>query len=228
MLDGYPGWKKSGRPLITNTKFVKSGNIVLIDLRKSDDFKSGHIPRAYNMAFEDYAEDLEDELEIKKRAPIVLYGPGADKVAKFVKGLGFQKVSIYQNGLTEWQNAGNTLSTDPSPEEITWKRKMGKGEVTPADFMKVANGEDKTKIILDVRNTGETTDGVFNNSINIPLADVETKAKAMLPADKMILVHCATGTRAEMAVATLKQLGYKAKYLVADLECEAGACEIAD
>jgi rhodanese-related sulfurtransferase len=225
MLKGVPGWKKSGRHVVASTKHVKDGNIVLVDLRQSSAYEQGHIPRAYNVPFVDM-EDLEDDLPSRKSAPVVFYGTGAEKAYKYVSKLGYKKTSVYQQGLDGWVAQGNTLATGAAPEEITWKRILGKGEVTVATFNKVADGESGS-VILDVRTKDEVGSGMFANAIHVPLDEIQAKM-SQVPKDKKVIVHCTTGARAEMAYKELKAAGFDAYYLVADIECEEGECEVAD
>lgn len=221
MLKGVPGWKKTGRAVVASDNFVKTGNIVLIDTRSEAEYTSAHIPRAHNLT----VADFEDELPSSKGAPIVIYGDGAEAAYKAAKKLGYKKSALYPAGMTGWTAAGNPVTSGATPEEITWKRKLGKGEVGAADFMKAADGDGSTTIILDVRTSDEAGDGMFNNAVSIPLDELEAKSST-LPKDKTILVHCTTGARAEMASQELKKQGFKVKFLIGNVECEDGECEI--
>ncbi|MBC8317373.1 MAG: rhodanese [Desulfobulbaceae bacterium] len=225
-LKGVPAWKKSGRNVVASTKHVKDGNIVLVDLRPTSEYKQGHIPRAYSVPLEDM-EDLEDDLPASMAAPVVLYGTGDDKAYKFVKKLGYKTTSIYQGGVDAWVASGNQLSTDAAPEEITWKRILGKGEVTVAAFNKVADGEAPGGVILDVRTKDEAAEGMFDNAIHVPLDELQAKMNE-IPKDKEVMIHCSTGARAEMAYKELKAAGFNAYYLVADVECDEDGCETAE
>lgn len=226
MLKGVPGWKKSGRNVVASTKHVKKGNIVLVDLRSTSVYKQGHIPRAYSVPLEDI-EDLEDDLPASKAAPIVFYGTGAGKAYKYVSKLGYKKTSIYRQGTDGWVAVGNTLATGASPEDITWKRILGKGEVSVADFNKVVDNSPAGSVILDVRTNDEAAEGMFANAIHIPLDELQANM-GKLPNDKEILVHCTTGARAEMAYKELKAAGLNAKFLVCDVVCDEDGCEASD
>ena len=61
----------------------------------------------------------------------------------------------------------------------------------------------------------------------MPLDEIQAKM-SQVPKDKKVIVHCTTGARAEMAYKELKAAGFDAYYLVADIECEEGECEVAD
>jgi rhodanese-related sulfurtransferase len=82
-------------------------------------------------------------------------------------------------------------------------------------------------MILDVRTKDEVQTGAFKNSIAIPLDEIE-KRISELPKGKEMLIHCSTGARAEMAKNALDKAGLKSRFLVADVECEQGKCEVTD
>ena len=87
------------------------------------------------------------------------------------------------------------------------------------EFKKIVEAEtlpDKY-VILDVREPNELQSGYFKKALHIPLSELEAKVKE-LPKDKVYLVHCATGVRAEMAYNILKKAGLNAYYIYASIE----------
>ncbi|MFZ5776129.1 MAG: sulfurtransferase [Thermodesulfobacteriota bacterium] len=224
MLQGDPGWKKAGYRMFASEKHVKSGNIVLIDLRSKAEYEAGHIPRAYNVPLSELAS-RENDLPSVAKIPIVVYGntiADADKAFAMIKKWGCKKGSIWYGGVGAWKARGNALATGPTQTKIVWKRELGKGEVPLADFLKASEGG-PGQVILDVRTKDEIKDGVFKNSVHIPLDEVE-KRVGELPKDKEMLVHCTTGARAEMAWKALEKAGLKSRFLMADVNCEKGKC----
>lgn len=224
MLKGAPGWKKSGRALVASDSFVNEGNIVLVDLRSPEESAKGHIKGAVNIPLATLADI--DEFPVK--APAVLYGAAADikQAAKTLSGWGIKKISQVDGGLEGYVARGNQLVAGPAATEITWVRKLGKNEVGSEEFLKVVADGATDKAILDVRTADEAASGKFANAIAMPL-DVLEKRVAELPKDKELLIHCTTGSRAEMAQAVLEKAGLKSRFLVADVECEAdGQCTV--
>jgi len=226
MLKGAPGWKKAGYPLVASDEFVRSGNIVLVDLRSEEEAAKGHIKRAVNIPMEELP-DMGEMFPSSMAAPIVLYGndDDAERAAGIVLGWGYKTVSVVNGGLKGWQSRGNGLVTGPAATDIEWVRKPGKDEVSIADFTKAVHGGTSDVVILDVRNPDEVGAGCFPSAINIPLDEIGTRL-AELPKDKQIYVHCTTGARAEMACRQLLQAGFKARYLVATVNCADGNCSI--
>ncbi len=227
MLDGVPGWKKAGNYVVASDDFVKKGNIVLVDLRSKKEYEAGHIPRAHNIPMADLAE-AEEDFPSSMVAPIVIYGNGDDaqKAYKIIKGWGYKKGSIAGVDFAAWKSAGNPIETGATPEEIVWKRELGKNEIAIAEFLKIAEGS-STALVLDVRTMDEAAAGKFANARHIPLDDLQGQMDS-LPKDKEIVVHCTTGARAEMASTELRNGGYKSRYLVANVECDGAECEVSE
>ncbi len=224
-LDGVPGWKKAGNHVEASENFIKKGNIVLIDLRSKKDYEAGHVPRAHNISMEDL-EYAEDDFPANKAAPIVVYGNGDDakKAFKIIKGWGCKKGSIASVDFAAWKKAGNPIETGVTPDEIVWVRKLGKYEITIAEFMKISEGS-ADKLALDVRTNDEVDEGKFAKARHIPLDDLQGQMSS-LPKGKEIVVHCTTGARAEMASTELRNAGFKSRYLVATVECDGPECEV--
>ena len=219
MLKGVPGWKKSGQQLVASDGFVNKGNIVLVDLRAPEAVAKGHIARAVNIPF-DELEDAEDDFP--RKAPIVLYGGKAKQAYKMIAKWGMKGVALLDGGLEGYISRGNSLTTGSAATDITWVRKLGKGEVGVDEFMAAANSDNVSQMILDVRTNDEVGEGIFGNSISIPLDDLEARF-GELDKGKEYLVHCSTGARAEMANASLKKANFKSRFLVADVSCD-GTC----
>jgi len=227
MLQGTPGWKKSGRQLVAGHDFVTKGNIVLIDLRPAAEARESHIPRAVNIPLAELA-NAEDDFPENPTAPIVLYGKGDDgeKGAKIVKSWGFKAIALVDGGLAGYVAAGHQPARDRQPEtEIVWIRKPGDGEVLLEEFRQAMDNQKPGQVILDVRTNDEVKEGKLTGAIAIPLDELEARM-AELPKDKEILVHCTTGARAEMAHGALKKAGLTSRFLVAEVECEDGACTL--
>lgn len=228
MLQGAPGWKKAGQMMVADHKFVAEGNIVLVDLRAPEEVAGGHIDRAVNIPLARLAEAA-DEFPASKAAPIVLYGNGdeAKKGAKIIKEFGFKTIAQVDGGLAGWQAAGHQLVKGAAGSEIKWVRVLGPDEVCISDFEQAVVGKTSGQLILDVRGKDELAAGKFATAVNIPLDELESRL-GELPKDREILAHCSTGARAELAVAVLKKNGLKARFLLAEVLCEDGECEISE
>lgn len=224
MLQGNPGWEKSGRYLVASDGFVAKGNLVLLDLRSAKAAEAGHIPRAVNLPFADLT-GAQEKFPKNRSAPIVLYGEGneAERAREIIREWGYKKVALVDGGLAGWQGRGGALVQGPADSEIRWVRTKVEGEVLLAEFRQAVETNRPDVLILDIRSAEEAAACRVKNSLNIPLDQLEGRL-AELPRDKEMLIHCTTGARAEMAYHLLKKAGYKARYLIADSECKGEEC----
>jgi len=226
-LGGEPEWIKAGNVTYASKNFISKGNIVLIDLRKSNEAVKGRIKRAVSIPYEKLENRME---EIPAKAPIVVYSDNEEEIVDAVDDLrseGFKKVSAYHGTYKSWVKSGGAIESGAIiPTDINWVRKLGKGEVSVADFKKATDGGDPNVYVIDARNKEEIAElGIFKNTVNVPLDEISKKMHTF-PKDKMLYVHCSTGARADMAYQELKKNGFKVKFLllnIADAECD---CEI--
>jgi len=224
-LDGEPDWSKANLPTYSTTEFIKNGNVVLIDVRPSTKAIAGRIKGAYSVPFPTLEDKLDD---VPRNAPIVIYGEKEvmDAVAA-ARAQEFNYVSLVKGGYEGWVKSGGEIEKGPIYNtEIKWVRRLGKGEVSVADFRKAASGEEKDAVIVDARTKEEVAElGIFKNTINIPLDEIPNRMSE-LPKDKKIYVHCSTGARADMAYSEMVKNGFNVKFLllnIKDAECD---CEI--
>ncbi len=224
MLAGVPAWKKKGYPLYASDEFVNRGNIVLIDLRAREKSRRSRIPRSVTIPFSELDDRLDD---IPPRAPVVLYSDNAEEAedaAKKLRKEGIKNVSLVYGDLGRWLESPAASESGPVVTEINWVRKPGRGEVSVADFTRALSGRENA-VILDVRTPEECEAGAFPGALHIPLDELPRRT-GELPVNKKIYIHCTTGARAEMAYRQLIKDGYRAYFLVADITCDEGACEI--
>ncbi len=226
-LDGEPKWSKEGHPVYASNKFVGTGNIVLIDLRSADKSAAGRIARSVTIPY----GDLEDRMSsIPRKAPVVVYSDNAEEAMEGLTDLrdeGFKKAALVNGNIQGWIKSGGAIEKGPVVTEIKWIRQLEKGEVSLADFNKAANGQDAGAIILDVRTKDEVAAGKFMNSVTIPLDELGARMSE-LPKDKNIYAHCTTGARADMAAKELNKNGFKASFLVANVDCKGNDCKVED
>jgi rhodanese-related sulfurtransferase len=224
-LQGNPGWEESGRVLVASDDFILKGNIILVDLRAPKKVKKGHIPRAVNIPLEKL-EDAEEQFPKNRTAPIVLYGDDekqAEQAVAMVKEWGYRKVAMVDGGLKRWQKAGLAMEKGSAATEIHWVRIPAVGEVSIEEFRKVLAEQPPDKIVLDVRGRDEVEAGMLPNALHIPLDEIETRL-AEIPAGMEVLIHCATGARAEMARNILVKNSIPARFCMVDVKCEEGEC----
>jgi rhodanese-related sulfurtransferase len=223
-LAGEPAWVKAGNPVYASKEFVEKGNIVLLDLREEGKAVQGRIARAIPVT----SAQLEDRIDdIPHNAPVVLYSDNEQDVMKafaYLREEGFKNVSLVDGNFQGWVAAGGKVEKGPIfSTEIKWVRKLGKGEVSVADFRKAVLGETTDTFVIDARTKDEIAEyGIFKNTVNIPLDEIAKRLNE-IPKDKKIYVHCSTGARADLAYRELVKNGYDVKFLLLDItdpECD--------
>jgi rhodanese-related sulfurtransferase len=83
----------------------------VIDLRTEEDFKSGHLPNAKNVALENLESSLKS-LKLEQKYPLVVIGRGpahSQKAAKELRALGYAEVGVLEGGINAWQTSGLPL-----------------------------------------------------------------------------------------------------------------------
>lgn len=223
---GLPDWRKAGHIVFSNNAAIEENNkldasYILLDLRPSAEAAKGHIPKAVSVPKEGI-ESLKDQFPKFMGAAVILYGADglsdeAKKAFKTVSEWGYKQVSILDGGFKGWQAAGKTVATGPAATSINYVRKLLPGEIELSVFKAQLEKPAPDTIILDVRNVSEVNEGKLPNTVQLPLDELEIKI-AEVPKDKKIMIHCATGARAEMAYTILKNAGYNVGYVRAKLD----------
>lgn len=223
---GLPAWKKAGNPLVSTLSGIedlnkKDASYILIDLRTKDETTKGHIPKAVAVP-EGGIDAMKDQFPAYKGAAIILYNQegnvaSARETAQKIAEWGYKNVSILSGGFQAWEMADKTVAKGPAASKIMYVRKLLPGEFDVEAFKKLIANPSKDVVILDVRNSSEATANALPNTKNIPLEELEQRL-ADLPKGGQVVIHCATGARAEMAYDVLKKLGYEAKYVKGKVE----------
>lgn len=214
-----PAWKKSGNLVassIANLKGMIDKDLphILIDVRPVDNAKAEHIKGAVNLPLKNLA-DMKSRLPENKKAPIVIYcasQQAMEDAFKTIRSWGYVNTSYLAGGIDGWKKAGNPVEQDKLGTEIVYVPKPRPGEIMPEEFKTVAESTPAGKFILDVRDTDEAAEGMIKGAINIPTQDISDRI-ANIPKEKEIVIHCSTGARAEIAYNTLKEKGFKARFL---------------
>jgi phage shock protein E len=84
------------------------------------------------------------------------------------------------------------------------RAKGGKKMAASVVSQKIAGGAR----IVDVRTPEEFEDGAYPGAVNIPLAVLPARMGELAPADKPVLLYCASGARSAQAARLLKQAGF--------------------
>lgn len=215
--EGEPGWKKLDYATEASLSFVKNGNIVLVDLRSPEIAATGYIPRAVNIpaAVLRNAEKLFPE---SHSAAIVFYSDrdeDLNQALEWTREWEYPNATLFPGGVKAWQAGANPLLTGAAPTKIVYVRKLVEGEVSIKDFEQIVNTA--SQLVIDARTADEFAKAHFPAAVNIPAEEMAARY-AEIPAGKVVVIHCSTGTRAELAYDILKEKGIKTRYLRANVE----------
>ena len=224
--EGYPEWSERNvgvlaAPHLNEAYIAKQIPHVLIDARPASTAADGYIPGAVSVPPSKVHEAIATMPPAKLKAPIIVYdvdgGNAATQVARVIKAAGQSNVTTVVGGYDAWKAAKLPVATAPIATKIAYAPKPRPGSIPDAEFLALVKSTPADVIILDVRNADEANAGMIKGAKLIP--DEELLARmSELPKDKRIIAHCSTGVRAEMAYHKLKDAGYKAGFVYADLD----------
>ena len=213
--DGMPAWLEKNYGVLS-TQFLKEAWIdkdipnVLLDVRAEKETAKGFIKGA--VAFPSKkAATFAKKLAVKKNAPIVVYdqqgGKDAEAVAKVLLKVGFKRVLVLAGGFDSWQAAKFDVASGKLSANATYTPKLRPGEINLDEFKKYAAKLPANVMIIDARTTHEGHAGMLKTAKLIPVEELKDRL-AEIPKDKLIVFYCNTGTIAEVAYNTMKELGY--------------------
>lgn len=225
--EGMPEWFEKSYGVLS-PQFLKQAWIdkkiphVLLDVRPADEIaRTGHIPGAVAVPGGSPKAALKALPDPKVKAPIMVYDgrgtEGAAAVASALVAGGHRGVNVITGGLAGWQAAGFAPSMDPVGTKVAYQRLPRPGEISPAEFTKLARNTPPDVLILDVRNRDEANAGMIKGALLVPDEDLLDRM-GEVPKDRKIVAHCLTGVRAEMAYHKLKGKGYDVRFLNAEID----------
>jgi glyoxylase-like metal-dependent hydrolase (beta-lactamase superfamily II)/rhodanese-related sulfurtransferase len=154
----------------------------VVDVRKEDDFKEGHLPHSVNLMIKGKFETWLGSI-IKPEEKFYLAGESKEELEEAIK----RAASIGYEPFI----AGAYVVSGGAEKEA---------EIDVDQFKE--HQDDYT--IVDVRNTSEVEKGkIFGNSLAIPLAELRQRVDE-IPTGKPIVVHCAGGYRSAAASSIIK------------------------
>lgn len=169
-------WAQVLDPIVTTDwleKNLANPKLVMLDLRKVEEYKAGHIPGAVNSFYGTWAikkgellhelpppDDLADAIGGAGIGPdswVVLIGKNAELIDRFdmtrvawtLKYMGVDRVAILDGGQDKWVKEKKALSQDMvRPRAKSFKAKMNKGLFVPRTYLADSLGK---ALIVDVR-----------------------------------------------------------------------------
>ena len=182
----------TGEELVAQNSDKKKDEVIIIDVRSSEEYKAGHIPNAININVDELEGKL-NEIEDYKNKPVITYcnsGKKSGKAAEILVNNGFQDVTNAQ-GVKEFQY-----------DLVHYEDVRGEAFQTLID-------ENKDIVLVDVRPAKQVKEeGMIAGAINVPFDEVENHLD-QLPKDKTIALYCNTGTKSAEVAKQLEGLGYE-------------------
>lgn len=194
---------------------------MLLDVRPAKDTRGGFIKGAVNIPGKAIHKALKTFPNKDLKPPIVIYDAKGDgsarKVAMKLVRAGYPGPRVLTGGFAAWKAANYGIETGKPATTVAYVPRPKPGTIPVAEFEAFARGIPPTIQILDVRTAEEAEDtGMIKGAINIPAEEIIARL-AEIPRDKELVLHCATGARAEMTYTILKEKGYKVRFLDATI-----------
>ena len=168
---------KTGETILGNSAPALDKTLWVVDTRKENEFKKGHLPHSVNLMEKGKFETWLGSI-IKPGEKFYLVSDSKEQLQTMLE----RTAAIgYESQVVE----GFVIKNGNVKEE----------KINVDEFKN--HQQDYT--IVDVRNTSEVKEEkIFENSISIPLAEIRNRVNE-IPTDKPIVVHCAGGYRSAAA-----------------------------
>lgn len=203
-------------------ELLESAKPVLIDVREESDYAEGHIEGAINIPIRTLAQNLD---KIPMDQPVMVYcasGLRAGMATTSLHVLGYSNVKAFPPGWKGWSEANEPVSTEPveaatySVPEVNaellaavdeFLSNLPEGYYSLGTVEKMKEAMDAGAVLVDVREETEYADGHIAGAIDIPIRTLAQNLDKV-PADKTVVVYCASGFRAALSTAALHIMGY--------------------
>lgn len=167
----------------------KKEEVLVIDVRRKEEYEKGHLAHAINIALEEFKENVE-RIENFKDKPVILYcntGRRSREAANILIAEGFKDVTN-ATGLKEYDY-----------KLKTYNNMLGQDLLAKKD----------SAFLVDVREEEDFNKAHFTNAINVSISDL-SKLDSLLPEDKdtLILTYCYSGNRSAKAAEYIREKGY--------------------
>ena len=176
---------------------------VLIDLRPSDAYASGHLQGAISIPAPSLADSLD---QFPSDAWLILYDQDGQTVAQVADGLqayGYASVWYLHGGLDEWISQYDRLFLDPVPETVGDRSDAScSGHCLRPDVMRSA-----LYLVIDLRSAEEYAAGHLVGAFNVAPAAVG-QFLIGVPADTQIVLYDQNGESSDIVAQQLYTGGF--------------------
>ena len=176
---------------------LQAEGAIVLDTRPAMQFAVAHVPGSIHIGLSgQYASWAARILGLDKR--IILVGEDADHLRESqlrLARVGIENVHAYlEDGVTGWIAEGYELDYIP--------------QISVQEFTELLQREKDHIAVLDVRERGEVEAGAMENSVQIPLGQLQDRTAELDP-NKLLVVHCKGGYRSSIATSILRRAGFR-------------------
>lgn len=176
----------------------------IVDTRDGNDFMNGHLPGSLLATFDNnFNTTAGSYANAEQDLYLIIEEEDLEEAVRDLVRVGLDHIKGYAlpSELKEWNGRLERIEA------------IGLDEMTRLQ-------QDETKQVLDVRKATEYAEGHIPGSIHIAHTRLAEQLDS-LPADKQLLVHCATGQRASYASALLAKEGFDVLWVDDDFKSPA-------
>ena len=213
---------------------INDDSLILIDVRREEDYNQGHIPNAVNLPLAsllsgnspESAIKLFEELGIADDTKVVVYddtfGALASRVTWTLQYIGHKNVALLEVTYSQWKDLGLKTSTEkPNIKSAKHSLNLNPDIMATADYLENAKEKDNV-VLIDNRERLNFLEQHIPGSINIPYRTLATDGKILrtkesmrnllknrgIPEDAEIITYCGSvGTLSGLAYYALKSIG---------------------
>jgi hydroxyacylglutathione hydrolase len=167
-------------------KILIQTDLAIIDIRSETNFKKEHIMNSENIP----AERLESALSAldKEKTYIIIADSFSTQDVTFMENI-FQKNDIKSffylaGGFPAWKSRYNPTVSEGDPTSFVDQSKV---TYIKTDELKKLMETDNNLFIIDLRKSGQFSQGHIKNAVNIFLDDLEQEKGKIMPGKKIIL-----------------------------------------
>ena len=213
---------------------INDDTLRLVDVRREDEYKAGHIPNAVNLPLAKLLEDdkpesvakLAGDIGVTDDTNVVIYddtfGALSSRVAWTFQYIGHNDVSLLEVTFSQWKDLGLEVSTEiPSVKVVKHSINLQSDILATADYLEKVK-EKKDVVLIDNRERLNFLENHIPGAINIPYRTLSTDGKILRTKDNMknflknrgisenaeIITYCGSvGTLSGLAYYALKSAG---------------------
>jgi len=164
-----------------------TGTPIIVDVRTSQEFRSGAVPNAVNIPLDELMQRYE-ELGNDADRDITVYCASGARSA-------YAQRMLMQMGYTNVKNGGGLHSMMAQVRSANEPEKESKQNLNEP-------------LIIDVRTRGEFLSGAYPGAVNIELDQLAARAAELGDKSRDITLYCASGARSAYGQRLLQQLGF--------------------